>query len=161
MILGNFPKNSGKITPLTTGAGATYFAGFSQIDDPSRANVTTLQTLQNSFSNKAITDASGNIILANPGPGQVGNLGRQWIEGPSHIGLDANLVKRIRVLEGKEFEIRVDAVNVLNTPYWNDPTVDINNVNFGRMTAGDITGANNADTRTGNRRFTFNMRLTF
>jgi len=161
MILGNFPKNSGKITPLTTGAGATYFAGFNQIDDPSKGNVTTLQTLQNSFSNKAITDASGNIILANPAPGQVGSLGRQWIQGPSHVGLDANLVKRIRILEGKEFEIRVDAVNILNTPYWNDPTVDINNVNFGRMTAGDITGANNADTRTGNRRFTLNMRLTF
>jgi hypothetical protein len=159
MILGNFPKNSGKITPLAN--GATYFAGFSQKDDPSIANVTTLQTLQNSFSNKAILDGNGNIILANPAPGQVGNLGRQWIQGPSHVGLDANLVKRIRILEGKEFEIRVDAVNVLNTPYWNDPEVNINNVNFGRMTAGDITGANNADTRTGNRRFTLNMRLTF
>jgi hypothetical protein len=159
MILGTFPKNSGKITPLAN--GATYFAGFKQKDDPSIANVTTLQTLQNSFSNKAITDANGNIILANPAPGQAGNLGRQWIQGPSHVGLDVNLVKRIRILEGKEFEVRVDAVNVLNTPYWNDPIVDINNVNFGRMTAGDITGANNADTRSGNRRFTLNMRLTF
>ena len=87
------------------------------------------------FSNRAIADAQGNVILANPAPGQLGTLGQRWIEGPSHVGLDANLVKRVRIAENKEFEVRIDAINVLNTPRWQDPVTDINSPNFGRMTA--------------------------
>ena len=159
-ILGAFPKSSGKITP--TSNGAYYFDGFTQVTDPSITGITGLQTLSSAFSNRAIADASGKIILSNPAPGTPGTLGRTWIQGPSHIGLDANLVKRVRITEQKEFEIRVDVINILNTPYWGNPTTDINSANFGRMTAGDVTnGASNADNRSANRRFTFNARLNF
>jgi hypothetical protein len=159
-ILGAFPKSTGKITPNSS--GANYFAGFTQVDDPYKTSVTNLQTLQGSFSNKAIADANGNIVLANPAPGVAGTLGRAWLQGPSHVGFNANLVKRIRLTEQKNFEIRVDVVNVLNTPYWNDPTTDINSASFGRMTAADVTtGGSNADNRSANRRFTFNARLNF
>ena len=49
-------------------------------------SITALQTLSSSFGNKALADANGNIILANPAPGVVGTLGRQWIEGrPTRI----------------------------------------------------------------------------
>jgi hypothetical protein len=159
-ILGAFPKSSGRITPNSS--GANYFADLTQVPDPSLSGVTALQTLSGSFSNKALVDASGKVILANPAPGVAGTLGRQWIEGPSHIGLNANLVKRIKITEQRNFEIRVDVVNILNTPYWSDPTTDINSTSFGRMTAADITtGASNADNRSANRRFTFNARLNF
>jgi hypothetical protein len=71
-------------------------------------------------------------------------------------------VKRIRIDEFKNFEIRVDVIDILNTPYWNNPNVDINNLNFGRMDANDfITGASNADNRSANRKFTFTARLNF
>ena len=162
MILGDFAKSVGKVTP--TDSGAFYFAGFKQVPDPSISGVTTQQGLQSQFSNRAIADASGKIILANPAPGTVGTLGRAWIEGPSHTGLDMNLLKRIRITESKEFEIRVIAVNVLNNPRWNDPITDINNLNFGRITAADTPQAqvlSNADFKSGNRRFTFSARLNF
>jgi len=171
MILGNFPKSSGKLT--YTAQGAYYFDGYKQIDDPSRNGVTPLQTLQSSFSNKALVDANGNIILSNPAPGTIGNLGRTWIEGPTHANLDVNLVKRIRLDERKEFEIRVDAVNVMNNPRWSFVSItpggipgaitqDINNVNFGKLTAADPTGgAAQADFPVANRRFTFTARLNF
>ena len=160
-ILGNFPKSVGKLTYAAT--GAYYFDGFTQVTDPFVNNVTTLQTLQSSFSSKALVDANGNIILANPRPGTVGTLGRSWIEGPTHANLDVNLVKRIRIAERKEFEIRVDAVNVMNNPRWSfvAGAADINNVNFGRLTAADPTGGNQADNQVANRRFTFTARLNF
>jgi len=148
-ILGVFPKDTGKIT--YTSSGGYYFSGYTQVPDPSVNNITTLQTLQNSFSNKALVDANGNIVLANPAPGAVGTLGRQWIEGPTHANLDVNLVKRIRLAERKEFEIRLDAVSVMNNPSWSLISSDINDINFGRLTATNVA----------NRRFTFSTRLNF
>jgi hypothetical protein len=160
-ISGNFPKSAGKITYTST--GGYYFDGYTQVTDPSFNNITTLQTLQSSFSNKALMDKNGNIVLSNPAPGTPGTLGRQWIEAPTHANLDVNLVKRIRLAEKKEFEVRVDAVNVMNNPRWSLVTggSDINNVNFGRLTAADPTGANQADNPVANRRFTFTARLNF
>ena len=161
VVLGNFPKNIGKVTRLAN--GGTYFPGLQQVTDPGIQNVTTLQGLDTRFSNKAIADAQGNLILVNPAPGQLGTLGRAWIEGPSHIGLDFNLVKRMRIAESKTLEVRIDVVNILNTPRWNDPiSLDINNQNFGKMTASDPTGSfQQSDTVTGARTFTVNARVNF
>jgi hypothetical protein len=162
VVLGNFPKGGWKVTPDAN--GGTYFPGLQQVADPARNSVTTSQLLQNQFSNRAIADAQGNLLLVNPAPGQLGTLGQQWIEGPSRVGLDVNLVKRVRIDESKVFEIRVDVVNVLNTPRWNfvNGGTDINNLSFGRMTAADPTGSfAQADTITANRRFTLNARLSF
>ena len=159
-ILGAFPKGAGKITAVAN--GANYFADFKQIDDPFKGQVTNNQTLQSQFANRAITDQNGNLILVSPGPGKVGTLGRTWIEGPGHIKMDVNLLKRIRVSEQKSVEIRMDVIDILNTPYWGNPTVDINSLNFGRMDAGDVTnGGSNADNRTANRKFTFTARFNF
>jgi hypothetical protein len=168
-ILGNFPKDSGNVTPVLN--GAVYFNGFTQVDDPFKSSITPgaaasnptgVQNLQAVFSNKVIKDANGNVVLCNPLPGTAGTLGRTWIEGPGHIGLDMNLVKRIQISEQKTFELRVDVINILNTPYWNNPNTDINSASFGRMDAADVTtGLSNADNRSANRKFTFNMRLNF
>jgi hypothetical protein len=161
-LLGNFPKSSGKLTYTTS--GANYFAGLKQVTDPSVSTITQLQTLQSSFSNKALVDANGNIVLANAAPGTVGTLGQQWVEGPTHAGFDVDLVKRIRIDERKEFELRVDVVNVMNNPRWTFVTGanDINNPNFGKLTGADPSGnANQADNPVSNRRFTFNARLNF
>ena len=132
------------------------------MNDPFTSSITTKQGLQSLSSNKALVDANGKLVLANPAPGIVGSLGRTWIEGPSHIKLDMNLVKRIRLDEVKSFEIRIDAIDILNTPYWNNPNVDINSTSFGRMDASDVTtGLSNADNRSANRKFTFSARLNF
>src|SRR5207249_1462250 len=162
VIGADFPKSTGSLT--YTSSGAYYFNGYKQVDDPSKANVTNSQTLQGSFSNRALVDANGKIVLANPAPGTVGSLGRQWIEVPTHAGFDVNLVKRIRIGERKEFELRVDAVNVMNNPRWSFVSggLDINNPNFGKLTAADPSGgAAQADFPVANRRFTFNARLNF
>ena len=96
-----------------------------QILDPARANVSTLNALQGSFSNRAITDAQGNPLLVNPAPGKVGTLGLRWVEGPSLVNFDMNLIKRVRITETREFEFRMDALNVLNSPQFANPNVNI------------------------------------
>ena len=147
-LVGSFPKSMGTVTKVAN--GVVYFDGLQQVTDPARAGVTTLQTVQSSFSKRAIADSQGNLLLMNPAPGVVGSLGRRWIEGPSQLGLDMNLSKRVRIDETKEFQLRVDAINVLNKPQWGNPTLDINSLNFGRIT-----------TATGNRTFTVNARVNF
>jgi len=85
-----------------------------------------------------------------------------WVEGPSRLGFDANLVKRVRITETKEFEFRVDGINVLNTPNFgfntnrdtqNNPyliNLSISSPDFGRFTDAQ-----------GSRRFTLGARLNF
>ena len=74
-----------------------------------------------------------------------------------------NLVKRIRIGERKEFEMRIDAVKVMNNPRWTFVTgaTKISSPNFGRLTGADPTGANQADNPVSNRRFTLNARFNF
>jgi hypothetical protein len=62
-----------------------------------------------------------------------------------------NLLKRVRVDEKRTFILRLDAVNVLNHPNWGNPTVNMNSANFG------LVGL----PTTGNRQFTFNLRLEY
>jgi hypothetical protein len=153
VIVGDFLKSFGKITKVAN--GVAYFDGLGQISDPAFNGVTTSQSLQGQFSNKAITDSQGRVLLMNPQPGQLGTLGLKWIEGPRNIGLDMNLAKRVKITETKEFELRVDAVNVLNHPNFtnfgtNNANLSINSLSFGRLTAA-----------TGARSFVLNSRVNF
>jgi hypothetical protein len=150
-VVGDFGKDAGKVTKV--GNGVTLFPGIQQINDPSGSGVSSANGLSGSFSNKAITDSQGRLLLVNPVPGQVGTLGLRWVEGPTRIGFDANLIKRVRISETKEFEFRMDAVNMLNRPNFDVPisaNLSINSNSFGRIT-----------TAGGARRFTINARLNF
>jgi len=150
-IVGNFPKSTGSVTKVAN--GVVYFAGLQQVQDPGIAALAgTDATFRGSFNNKAIADANGNILLVNPTPGTFGNLGLGWLEGPSTFNFDANLIKRVRLSESKEFEFRVDAVNVFNHANFGTPNVNINDQsnNFGRIT-----------TANAGRQFIFNARVNF
>jgi hypothetical protein len=148
-IVGSFPKSVGTVTKVAN--GVTYFPGFQQIPDPALASVSTLNGLSGSFSNKAITDANGNLVLVNPKAGQIGNLGLTSIQGPPFAQLDMNLIKKVRISETKEFEFRIDAVNVLNHPNFDNPNLNIDSTSFGRITSSTPP----------NRRFVVNARLNF
>jgi hypothetical protein len=150
-ILGAFPKSTGKVTKVVN--GVVYLNGYSQITDPYLSQVTSVNTLNTAFSNKAITDPSGNVVLVNPQPGQVGSLGLTYLKGPSSIQLDMNMVKRFPIHETMNFEFRVDALNILNHPNFGDPNVNIDST--GASGFGRITSA------TGARTFVFNTRVNF
>ena len=148
MIVGDFPKSSGKVTRVSN--GIVYFPDLSLAPDPARATVTTLQGLNTQNNLFALADSKGRIVLQSAAPGAVGNLGQKWIEGPRRTGLDMDLVKRMSLGEEKNLELRVSAVNVLNHPQFANPVVGLQVPNFGRIV--DATG---------NRQFTFNARFSF
>jgi hypothetical protein len=127
-----------------------YFDGIQQVNDPSIAGVTALNGLNGQFINKAIADAQNRLLLVNPAPGEIGNMGLKWIEGPQSFLLSMDLIKRVRITETKEFEFRLDAINVLNHPNFGNPNLNIDSTSFGRITSAS-----------GNRRFVMNLRLNF
>jgi hypothetical protein len=150
-IVGEFPKGFGNLTQSTVAGQRQYFSGLQRVADPGVAAVTTSDSLAASYARFAIADAAGNIVLQHAAFGKIGNMGQNWIEGPGVIGLDMNLLKRFRIDERKSFQLRLDAVNVLNHPTWGNPTVNMNSANFGLV----------ALPAAGNRQFTFNLRLDF
>jgi hypothetical protein len=131
-IIGDFPKDAGKVTKVAN--RVVYFDGYTQIQDPGIANITTLNGLRAGYNNRAIVAPNGQIVLVNPQPGEVGTIGKAWIKGPGSIRFDVNVIKRFRIQESKEFEFRVDAINVLNTPIFANPNMNINSNDFGRIT---------------------------
>jgi len=150
-ILGVLPE--GKVTKQTDGSLPYYFQGLTPGaagSDPGRALVTGTNTLATAYNRRAVFDAQGKAVLVNPGPGEVGTLGIRIIEGPSRFELDMNLVKRVRIDESRQFEFRMDVVNVLNRPIFGNPNTDINSASFGR-----ISSASDG------RRFTIGTRLNF
>lgn len=132
VLVGPFPKGLGSVR--RTDNGVVYFDGLQQAPDPSIAGLTTRNNIRAQSALKAITDSSGRILLVNPLPGQLGTLGSRYLEGPGSFRFDLNLIKRVRIGESKEFEMRVDAFNVTNTPQFGSPVTDINSPNFGRIT---------------------------
>ena len=61
-------------------------------------------------------------------------MGIGYLEGPGLVRFDVNLVKRIRISEGTEFEFRADAIDVLNRTNFANPDNNINSTTFGRIT---------------------------
>jgi hypothetical protein len=90
------------------------------------------------------------IVLQNPQPGRQGTLGQNTVENLGVIRFDANLSKTFRISETKSLQVRIDATNVLNHPTPGGPSFSINSDNFGLST-----------TKTGNRNFQGQLRLTF
>jgi hypothetical protein len=148
-LVGALPKDLGKVEK---GNGfVQYFSGLSVRNAPVPAFGGD-PTLPGRFTNMIIVDSAGNTILQNPIPGSTGNLASNLsgLDGPSDVRFDVALTKRIRIAESKTFEIRADAVNILNRPIWGNPNTAINSANFGRIT-----------TATGTRQITFNARVEF
>jgi hypothetical protein len=163
VLLGAQP--SGKIQKVPS--GVTYFNGYTTVPDPTfgqfAPNCVVSSTACNSLSagltNRALADPNGNIIMVNPTGGTKGNVQQNSLRGPGALYLDMNMVKRIRVDESKNLELRVDVVNVLNHPNFSDPTASIESTNFGNITSlrsGVNTGGNG-----GMRSFILNTRFNF
>ena len=169
----SFQRNLGGGKIVETSTGVNYFDGYTQVADPSFSQVsptvrpgaaTTTTTcngllyrLQQQGSRRI---RSGNIILVNPQPGQVGNLGQSTLRGPGRFDLDMNVVKRVKIDETKSLELRLDVVNVMNHPNFGNPSTALNsNGTFGRITA--LASGTNIGGNGGMRSFVINTRFNF
>ncbi len=60
-----------------------------------------------------------------PGPGEYGNIGRNSFRLPPQFNMDASIIKRIKIKESKNVELRVQIFNLTNTPYHGFATVTV------------------------------------
>jgi hypothetical protein len=141
---GNTPDVTGALSKDTgqlqfNGKGACYFCNFQQIADPS------IGLLAPSVAARSTLFAQvgpGGIMLRNPLPGTLGNLGQTFFTGPNFFNLDAGLTKQFRITERFNMEIRTDWLNCTNHSDFANATIDssIDSPTFGRFTK---AGTNN------------------
>ena len=62
-----------------------------------------------------------------------GNAGRNIIQGPGVVNLDAALHRQFRIREGMELALRVESFNFSNTPHYNNPNFNIHSPQFGEI----------------------------
>jgi hypothetical protein len=139
-----FTGNATQVGPLPTGiekvgSGVVFFPGATQVTDPQVAglasgaangNLQALSTL------KAIA-INGQTSLINATPGSVGELSYGSLNGPGGWQINFNLLKRIRITERFNMELRGTAENLTNTPIFSplaSTQANINNATFGHIT---------------------------
>ncbi|MCA1620250.1 MAG: carboxypeptidase-like regulatory domain-containing protein [Acidobacteria bacterium] len=78
-----------------------------------------------------------------PGPGELGNTGRNQFRLPPHFVMDASVIKRVRITETKNFEFRTQIFNLLNNVYLGFPSSGVN-VLSGSTFSRDLTSDSSA-----------------
>jgi len=87
------------------------------------------------FAGGSCTDSNavrGLFLL--PQPGSLGQLGQTVMFGPGRFLMDASMMKRFRVREGMNFELRWEVFNVLNKANFANPVMTVTSSNFGQIT---------------------------
>lgn len=92
-------------------------------------------------------------VFSAPAAATFGNMKRNdSISGPGYMNLDGTLIKRFRFTERIGGELRADALNVTNSPHFNNPDGGFGNPTFGQVGSGSAFGA---------RAVRFGARVTF
>lgn len=74
-------------------------------------------------------------VFFNNGPLQTSGLRRAVVNGPWYSSADISLLKNFRITERVNFQVRGEAYNFMNTPYFNPGQfIDVNSTSFGRIT---------------------------
>jgi len=155
-INNNGTPTSVALGPLPTGSvhfsgsNVGYFNGLTQVKDPSAALLPS--NLQNQSSLFAIAGANGNVLLANPVAGQAGPLSPFNFRGLGTYTFNIEVSKPVVLNTERDIQMifRADAINILNSPIWNNPNLNIDSTSFGL-----ISGAG------GTRSVNLTLRITF
>ncbi|HBY59076.1 MAG TPA: hypothetical protein DEH78_04600 [Solibacterales bacterium] len=84
-------------------------------------------------------------------PGTHGNVGRNTLDGPGLVALDASTLKDFRIDESRYLQFRFEAFNLPNRPNWGNPNTNIASAGFGTIT----------NTRTNMRNLQFALKFVF
>jgi hypothetical protein len=75
-------------------------------------------SLQSLCTMQAVVDSTtGNIVLQNPWPGKLGNMGYNTFRNLVRWNVDASVSKSVAIDETKSFRLRVDISNIFNHPF--------------------------------------------
>ncbi len=146
VLTGSLPSGSAHVS----GNNIAYFNGFTQVPDPSIANLPA--SIRGNSPLFAIAGPNGQILLQNPQPGTLGGLSQTVFRGLGNFTFNAQVSKRMMLSTEHHIAmtLRADATNLLNKPIWNTPNLNINSTSFGL-----ITGAG------GNRNLQLGARIDF
>jgi hypothetical protein len=71
--------------------------------------------------------------FAIPAQNTMGNAGRNIIQGPGIVNVDAALHREFRIREGMDLALRVESFNFSNTPHYNNPNGNRQSPQFGEI----------------------------
>ena len=78
-------------------------------------------------------DAAKRAMFTQPAPGAFSNTGRNYFIAPPEFRFDTSLSKKFKFNERMNFELRIDARNVLNSVVYGFGTAVVNSSTFGRI----------------------------
>ncbi|MBL8203396.1 MAG: carboxypeptidase regulatory-like domain-containing protein [Blastocatellia bacterium] len=137
--------NINGVLTLTSGRPFTVYSGSNQISDvnsvpancngcsPKMGKVDLTSSTFNGF--VGYFTAEQLARFSQPAPGTVGNVGRNFFDGPNRFNVDAAFLKRTPIREGMNFELRFEFFNLTNSPTFSFPTATITSATFGRIGA--------------------------
>ena len=86
-------------------------------------------------------DPTERAKFALPAAGSIGSAGRNTFTGDAYFDIDAVFLKRTRITEQVNLEVRADVTNITNTPSFGFPTTTYTSTLFGRIGATLASGA--------------------
>ena len=130
-LAGNVLWSSGR--PFTVYSGANTFSNVNQ----STANCTGCSPYMGRLIQENGTNywfsAEQRAMFSIPDVGDIGNTGRNFFRTPRYFATDAAISKKFRVTERFNFDLRLDAKNLTNTPSFDNPTAVVTSPIFGRI----------------------------
>ncbi len=88
--------------------------------------------IQRNGTNYFFTEEAASMFSL-PAPGELGNTGRNQFIGPRQFQTNVSLSKKFRFTERYSFDLRVDALNLTNTPVFGFPTTTLTSSAFGSI----------------------------
>jgi hypothetical protein len=140
------PKGAMRWDGPNNNSGTFYDNTFINTLDPQCSTATVVGTTDTMGTNLSLSctlnalalrnsdGTAGELMLAYPMPGTKGNLGPRTLSYFGQWSLDASASKTLRISESKSFQIRIDALNVLNHPIPGTPNYTVGGTNFGAVT---------------------------
>jgi hypothetical protein len=135
-----------QLNSITTLQGGRPFNILSNSNNPNypglRPNVVgnpyvSHRTIQQWFNPAAFKAPPGQAASTNPGnPLIIGNAPRNFLYGPGYTNEDLSLFKVFTVHHEMQFQVRVEAFNLLNTAHYDNPNTNLAQGNrFGQITS--------------------------
>ncbi|MGC2619440.1 MAG: hypothetical protein WA414_10400, partial [Acidobacteriaceae bacterium] len=94
------------------------------------------RTFRKYFNTAAFADGSAYFNCTGKGPNTCnapGDAARNLLYGPGYINLDASLFKTFDLAERYHLETRLEMFNAFNTPHFDNPDGDENDISFGQI----------------------------
>lgn len=120
---------------VRTGTPTTVFIGVNTSGNGSTSNQRPNRVAGASqyAAHKSVQQWLNPAAFSLPASGTVGNLARNTVYGPGFNQFDASLVKRTRVTERTQLELRAEIFNLPNSPNFTTPSNTYNTSTFGQI----------------------------